>query len=304
MSVGSSSGCLAASAALSAAVDMDAALAQQPNLPLVWALLHDPLWQVGWVGTRAAGMQPWPQSCGSGDGSSPPGGSARLTAVVPPSPRALHPQLPTSELDAAWADAMGETNPMDEPPVSAEDAAGAAELAQAVQRRVKRIAERAFWDSLRERLAGGAEGPEAAAEQLARLLTELGGQLAGVLPDAAAQEVAARLDSARLMRELLPAGSSASLDMPAVFGLLDWCGGLLARYGAPARDAAAAAGQAAVRAQLAAAVGDAAATGAVAVCALRLLTVQLKMLRMDAGAPRARFAFAGACTWTACFHTS
>lgn len=48
MSIGStSSSCLAASAALSAAVDMDAELAQQPNLPLMWALLYDPLWQVG-----------------------------------------------------------------------------------------------------------------------------------------------------------------------------------------------------------------------------------------------------------------
>lgn len=34
-------------AALSAAVDMDAALNQQGNLPLMWHLLYDPQWQVG-----------------------------------------------------------------------------------------------------------------------------------------------------------------------------------------------------------------------------------------------------------------
>ncbi len=192
-------------------------------------------------------------------------------------------QLPTAELDAAWADAMGETNPLAEPPISAEGATDVAELNQAVQQRVKRIAERAFWDSLCERLASGAGDAGSAAEQIAGLLAELGGQLAGVLPNSAAQEVAARLDSGHLTRELLAGGSGASLDLPAVFGLLDWCGGLLARYGAPARDAAATAGQAMVRQRLAAAAGDAAATGAVAVCALRVLTVQLKMLRMDAG---------------------
>ncbi|KAL4439722.1 hypothetical protein ABPG75_002723 [Micractinium tetrahymenae] len=256
MSVGSScSGCQAASAALSAAVDMDAALAQQPNLPLMWALLYDPL-----------------------------------------------RQLPTAELDAAWSDALGNTDPLADRPSSAEDLADPRCAVQAVQQRVKRIAERAFWDSVREGVAAAAHDAESTAEQVVGLLTELGGQLAGVLPDSAAHEVAARLDSAALTRELLPAGGGAGLDMPALFGLLEWCGGLLARYGAPARDEAAAAGQAALRQQVAAAAGEAGATGAAAVRALRLLSVQLKMLRVDAAnahlrALAAQLQLGGAAAW-------
>ena len=42
---GSSNPSLAA--AMSAAVDMDAALSQHDNLALMWHLLYDPKWQVG-----------------------------------------------------------------------------------------------------------------------------------------------------------------------------------------------------------------------------------------------------------------
>lgn len=196
------------------------------------------------------------------------------------------PQLPTAELDAAWSDALGETDPMAEPPLSADELADPHEAAAAVQRRVRRIAERAFWDATRERMTGGADNAQAGATQIVDLLAELGGQLAGMLPEGAADEVAARLGSAGLSLTLLPASGAGGLDLPALLSLLEWCGGMLARHGAPARDAAAAAGQAAVRRRLAAAAGDAGATAAAAVDALRLLAVQLKMLRVDAGAQR------------------
>lgn len=128
-------------------------------------------------------------------------------------------------------------------------------------------------------------GPAAVAEAAA-LLAELGGQLREVLPASSIEvaEVAERLDQHLLLQELLTSGGGA-ISTTALFGLLDWSAGLLARFGAPAREAAAAAAQAAVRQQLAAADGDAAATAAVAVRALRLLALQLKLLRMDTGEP-------------------
>ena len=57
-------------------------------------------------------------------------------------------QLPTAELEAAWRDALGETDPMLEASQGAEEVAGGERLAQLVQQRVKRIAERAYWDSV------------------------------------------------------------------------------------------------------------------------------------------------------------
>lgn len=256
MSVSSSaSSATLTGAPLPPAIDMDAALSQQANLALMWHLLYDPNWQ-----------------------------------------------LPTTELEAAWSDALGQTDPMGEAPPSPEELAAASDQRQVavlVQQRVKRLAERGFWDSMGERLLGTAvpNGSRAsqegvplalssaagAVEQVSGLLGELGAQLAEVLPggSAAAQEVGQKLDSRQLLSELL-LPSRDGLNVPALFGLLEWCAGLLARYGAPARDTTAAAGQKAVRAQLAAAGGDVCMAGAAAVRALRLLAVQLKMLRVDA----------------------
>ena len=60
-------------------------------------------------------------------------------------------QVPTAGLDAAWSDALGETDPMREAPAAAEDIASAEQRAQLVQQRVKRIAERAYWDTVQVR---------------------------------------------------------------------------------------------------------------------------------------------------------
>lgn len=73
------------------------------------------------------------------------------------------------------------------------------------------------------------------------------------------------------------------LDLPSLLALLEWAGHLVTRFGAPARDATAAAGQAAVHRQLASAGADPVALAAVAVRGLRLLATQLKLLRLDAG---------------------
>ena len=137
---------------------------------------------------------------------------------------------------------------------------------------------------LQEKLCGSSQGP-AAVEEVAALLAELGSQFSEMLPASSSEaaEVAERLDRHLLLQELLTSGGG--INSAALFGLLDWSADLLARFGAPARDAAAAAAQAAVRQQLAGAAGDGNATAAAAMRALRLLTTQLKMLRMDTGEP-------------------
>lgn len=136
-----------------------------------------------------------------------------------------------------------------------------------------------------ERLVGRAESDQVqAVEQVVALLADLGTQLAEVLPAGSsdAEEVRLRLDRAQL-KEVLPAAGGRMLDLPALLALLDWAGHLVTRFGAPARDAGAAASQAAVRHNLASAGGDPAAVTAVAVRGLRLLATQLKLLRLDAG---------------------
>lgn len=206
------------------------------------------------------------------------------------------------------------TDPMAEAPPTPE--AGAA----AVQRHVKRLAEHAFWAVLevshaprvhscaccasmpsisrtsitatppcacpsQERLAGSDTATQQqAVEQVVALLADVGSQLAEVLPAGAseAEDVRTRLERAQLL-QVLSTGGSQALDLPALLALLDWSATLVAHFGAPARDAAAAAGQAAMHRQLAAAGSDTAAVASLGVRGLRLLATQLKLLRLDAG---------------------
>lgn len=130
----------------------------------------------------------------------------------------------------------------------------------------------------------GSDEQRQAVEQMTELLADLGAQLAEVLPAGAAEVEDVRLQLGRVrLQEVLPAAGGRMLDLPALLGLLDWAGHLVLRFGAPARDQSAAAGQAAVRRQLASAGTDPAAVAAVAVRGLRLLAAQLKLLRLDAG---------------------
>lgn len=153
---------------------------------------------------------------------------------------------------------------------------------------------------------GSDEGEQRqAVEQVTELLADLGAQLAEVLPAGAAEveEVRLQLGCVRL-QEVLPAAGGRMLDLPALLGLLDWAGHLVLRFGAPARDQSAAAGQAAVRRQLASAGADPAAVAAVAVRGLRLLAAQLKLLRLDAGESRLAAEQGGSCgvLWAAVVH--
>lgn len=229
--------------------------------------------------------------------------------------------LPTDEAESSWKDAVGETDPMLEPAPTPEDlenllhqggSGGSTDaLAAVLHARVRRIAEKAFWDDLGERLSGGGCGERAGAtggqannsnssnaavSAAVAILAEAGVALQAVLLEgsSASADVAAQLGSAEQLAELLTATpnvassssgpSSASLlpsiNCNALFQMLEWCGGLLRRLGAPAREGAAAAAQATIRKELASETSPAAA-GKVVARALRLIAVLLKLLRLD-----------------------
>lgn len=209
-------------------------------------------------------------------------------------------RLPTAELDLLWTDALGDSDPMQEPAVPAE-LEGAdlvpEQVMQRVQSRVRRIAERAFWDSVQERLEGkgGQEGScGEAAEQVAGILSDLASQLVEVLPEgsAAGREIRDGFGRDALLQQLLPPPSTQaasdvllpSINTQGLFLLLEAMVGWLAALGAPARETAAADAAAAVRQQLqaAAAAHACGAAAAAATRGLRVLCVLLKQLRADA----------------------
>lgn len=82
-----------------------------------------------------------------------------------------------------------------------------ADVAAHVQRRVKRIAEQAFWDSVQATLADSSSGvsQQQVTGQLAGLLAHMGQELMAVLPEqarAAREQLAAELDEGRLQEAL------------------------------------------------------------------------------------------------------
>ncbi|KAL0028624.1 hypothetical protein WJX79_006167 [Trebouxia sp. C0005] len=177
-------------------------------------------------------------------------------------------QLPTEELEAGWKDATGETSVMKESQASPEDNVAPADVAAHVQRRVKRIAEQAFWDSVQATLAESGSGMS---QQQAK---------------AAREQLAAELDEGRL-QEALTAHQGAGvngIDTTHLLSVLEHTAKLLKDMGSPAREASAVAAHSAIRAELGDALqaGDSPALAAAVVKAVRVLMAQLKMLRMDA----------------------
>ncbi len=82
-----------------------------------------------------------------------------------------------------------------------------ADVAAHVQRRVKRIAEQAFWDSVQATMAEAGSGvsQQQVTGQLAGLLAHMGQELMAVLPEqarAAREQLAAELDEDRLQEAL------------------------------------------------------------------------------------------------------
>jgi hypothetical protein len=224
--------------------------------------------------------------------------------------------LPMDEAESSWKDAVGESDPMAEAAPTPQDleallhlqngggvdnqaAAGSTEaLTAALHARVRRIAEKAFWDDLGEKLSSGSSDSSAVSAAVG-ILAEAGAALRAVLPDgsSAAADVTAQLGSAEKLAELLTATSSCSssstsstegavasllpgINCDALFQMLEWCGGILRRLGAPAREAAAAAAQTSIRKDLAE-VTTPTAAGKIVARALRLIAVLLKLLRLD-----------------------
>lgn len=90
---------------------------------------------------------------------------------------------------------------------SPEDNMAPTDIAAHVQRRVKRIAEQAFWDAVQASLAqsGGDDNQQKVTGQLAGLLAHLGQELLAVLPEqagAAREQLAAELAEGRLQEAL------------------------------------------------------------------------------------------------------
>ena len=82
-----------------------------------------------------------------------------------------------------------------------------ADVASNVQRRVRRIAEQAFWDSVQATLAESGSGvsQQQVTGQLAGLLAHMGQELMAVLPEQATEareQLAAELDEGKLQEAL------------------------------------------------------------------------------------------------------
>ncbi|KAI8469412.1 MAG: hypothetical protein J3K34DRAFT_459391 [Monoraphidium minutum] len=228
--------------------------------------------------------------------------------------------LPVAEAEAAWARALGRADPQDEEMDDAE-AMSPEQIAAAVARRARAIAERAFWDSIEWRFATSIQGGGLPA-QLAPLVSELGLELASLLAGAgsggaegpAAME-AAQLEEvyveprvlARLASRTGAQGGGANLT--AALASLEQLGRGVLAAAAPARAEAASAPFAAALAELsaaagAAAAGDSGAEGAAAADsagraaalarglapalarALRLTMAQIKLAKLDAANAR------------------
>ena len=91
-----------------------------------------------------------------------------------------------------------------------------ADVAAHVQRRVKRIAEQAFWDSVQATLAesGAGVSQQQVTGQLAGLLAHMGQELMAVMPEqarAAREQLAAELDEGRLQEALTAHQVSANM---------------------------------------------------------------------------------------------
>ena len=96
---------------------------------------------------------------------------------------------------------------MQEPQANPEDNMAPVDVAAHVQRRVRRIAEQVFWDSVQGNLADSTSRvtQQQVAGQLAGLLAHVGQELMTVLPEqasAAREQLAAELDEGRLQEAL------------------------------------------------------------------------------------------------------
>ncbi|GMH40735.1 hypothetical protein BSKO_08639 [Bryopsis sp. KO-2023] len=194
-------------------------------------------------------------------------------------------RFPMDDAEEDWDVATGS---QDEAVASLQlDASGmsVAKVGNELKKQVRRITEKAFWDSIEWQLASQAEG---AGDQLLNMLAEIGRDLAEVLPKTAAEEVAAVFQKSELVRLLSGSATDVlgGVDTNGLLQLVQHTSELLKAHGAPVRDEKATQCHEAVRTEIMEALGkegeDKKKELAKAVTkAMRLLFAQLKVLRMD-----------------------
>ena len=195
-------------------------------------------------------------------------------------------QLESDMIEEIWSSA-----------VAAEDAAlptlrvgDSQSPTKALQKQITSIAEKAFWDSVEERLASESGG---AAVHVCTMLLEIGADLSAMLPNTASAKIVNEhlRDEAELMKLLKGENEdSNNLNTSGLLHLLEHTSELLRECGSEARNEAAIAAQQKVREHIIEALdrGERAPL-AKAICrALRLLYAQLKVLRFDLANARIR----------------
>lgn len=184
-----------------------------------------------------------------------------------------HWRLPTAEAEIMWQDALGLSSPMD---------CEASQNSVEIQQRIRRIAETAFWDSVKEKLLLGSASDIGA--QAAEILAEMGASLVEVVSSTnIVEDIQNHLDLEKVKEGLKPIAGQPSLigvNATYLYDMLEWSAKLLRDLGSPEREKDAFKAHIEVRRQLGeVTTGEQAAEGIVK--ALRILAAQLKLLRLD-----------------------
>lgn len=123
-------------------------------------------------------------------------------------------------------------------------------VSESLQKQISRIAEKAFWDSVQERLASDSGD---AAKQVSQMLAEIGSDLAEALPNTSSAKVVSDLFNERELFKLLQSDESQDLngiDTDGLLQLLDHTAQLIREYGSEARNEIAVKTQQIVREQI------------------------------------------------------
>jgi hypothetical protein len=214
-------------------------------------------------------------------------------------------RLPSAEADALWQDAIQPNNNN----ITTQQCTTSTTTITSVtdlQLKIKRIADQALWDTIKERLllsssSSSSPSPLSAAGAAASILAELGSSVCEVLPPQSplTHEIQSYLNATALERDLSPPPPPSTtmmmVNLPRLFELLEWSARLLRDLGAPAREQEALGVHTRVRTRLSSAATALASNNTITntatmkeematavVQALRVLAGQLRLLRLDA----------------------
>lgn len=196
-------------------------------------------------------------------------------------------QLESEMIEEIWSSALAVEAP--KLPKKFTDEEGQSP-ARTLRKQITTIAEKAFWDTVEERLTSESGG---AAVQVCTMLLEIGSDLSAMLPNTTSARIVNEhlKDEAELLKLLQgEEEDSNNLNTGKLLHLLEHTSELLRECGSEARNAAAMDAQQKVRESIVQAL-EQEETGALAkaVCrALRLLYAQLKVLRFDLANARIR----------------